>query len=527
MTSTMRAPVTSVTTWAAAGRHGVRPPRLVAHRGAPRVRRENTLPAVAVAEALGAEAVEVDVRRTADGVAVLLHDETLGRMWGDGRRVCDVDWCDVARLGNGLDRIPRLDAVLERLDGCRSTLLVDVADPADAVVAARTVAGHRGTTGVAWRGAPAAMAAVRTELPDADIWLAWESLVPPTTADLETLAPSTLDLDVVFLTPRTVEAAHALGLRVAVRVVDDAEPALWAARLGVDSITTNDVATVRAALAEAERDGWPEREREPTETEVASRAQALAHRIAHEVIAFTREHPVGEVTTKGHPADLVTDVDRLVEQLVRSRVRTVFPTHGFTGEEYGDAPGDRHRWYLDPVDGTTNLANGVPWTSMSLCLTRSGRPVVGVVADPWRGEVLEARRGHGATLRDRTLHLDDAPRALAGAVVGTELDGHRPWPGFVALLEALADRSCTVRVQGSGTLTIAQVAAGRGIGGCVSAFDPVDHGAAVLLVHEAGGVVLTRGGPVDGFPPVGEPFLVAHPGAADELHAVWTAALAR
>ncbi|MBA8991331.1 myo-inositol-1(or 4)-monophosphatase/deoxyribonuclease-2 [Curtobacterium pusillum] len=508
------------------GRHGVRPPRLVAHRGAPRVRRENTLPAVAVAEALGAETIDIDVRRTADGVAVLLHDETLGRMWGDARCVSTVDWCDVARLGNGLDRIPRLDDVLERLDGCRSTLLVDLADASDAMVAARTVAAFRGTTGVAWRGAPEAMSALRSVLPDADVWLAWESLEAPTAADLEELAPSTLDLDIAFLTPCTVEAAHDLGLQVSARTVDDDEPALWAARLGVDAVVTNDVASVRAAYAAVERDGWPDADREPGETEVASRAQALAHRIAHEVIAFTREHPVGSVTTKANPADLVTDVDRLVEQHVRSRVRTVFPSHGFTGEEYGAAPGDRHRWFLDPVDGTTNLANGVPWTSMSLCLTRGGRPLVGVVADPWRGEVLEARRGRGATLRDRPLRLDDAPRALAGAVVGTELDGHRPWAGFGAFLDALADRSCTLRVQGSGTLTIAQVAAGRGIGGCVSAFDPIDHGAAVLLVHEAGGVVLTRSGPVDGFPPVGEPFLVAHPGAADELHAVWTAALA-
>lgn len=507
-------------------RPGVRPPRLVAHRGAPRVRRENTLPAIAVAEALGAEVIEVDVRRTADGVAVLLHDETLGRMWGDARRVSDVDWCDVARLGNGLDRIPRLDGALERLDGCRSTLLVDLTDAEDALVAARTVAGFTGSTAVAWCGAPAAMAAVRSVLPDADVWLAWESLDPPVAADLEALEPSTLNLDVAFLTPRTVEVAHALGLRVAVWTIDDVEPAIWAARLGVDSITTNDVGSIGAALSAAERDGWPERDREPTETEVASRAQALAHRIAHEVIAYTREHPVSEVHTKANPADLVTDVDRLVEQHVRSRVRMVFPTHGFTGEEYGEAPGDRHRWFLDPVDGTTNLANGVPWTSMSLCLTRGGRPLVGVVADPWRGEVLEARRGRGATLRDRQLRLDDTPRPLAGAVVGTELDGHRPWPGFGAFLDALADRSCTLRVQGSGTLTIAQVAAGRGIGGCVSAFNPVDHGAAVLLVHEAGGVVLTPSGPVEGFPPVGEPFLVAHPGAADELHAVWTAALA-
>ncbi|MGL3199490.1 MULTISPECIES: inositol monophosphatase family protein [Curtobacterium] len=508
-----------------AGRHGAVPPRLVAHRGAPRVRRENTMPAVAVAEALGAEVIEVDVRRTSDGVAVLLHDETLGRMWGDARRVDEVPWCEVARLGNGLDRIPRLDAVLERLDGCRSTVLVDLTDPVDAVVAAQTVATSTASTAVAWCGAPAAMTAVRTVLPDADVWLAWESLEPPTAADLESLAPSTLNLDVAFLTPATVRAAHDLGLQVSVWTVDDAGLALWAARLGADSVTTNDLAVLRGAFAAAERDGWPEPDREPTEAEVASRAQALAHRIAHEVIAFTREHPVGSVSTKAHAADLVTDVDRLVEQHVRGRVRAAFPTHGFTGEEYGEAPGDRHRWYLDPVDGTTNLANGVPWTSMSLCLTRGGQPVVGVVADPWRGEVLEARRGRGAVLRDRPLRLDDDPRPLAGAVVGTELDGHRPWPGFGAFLDALADRSCTLRVQGSGTLTIAQVAAGRGIGGCVSAFDPVDHGAAVLLVHEAGGVVLTRNGPVDGFPPLGDPFLVAHPGAADELHAAWTAAL--
>ena len=502
-----------------------RQPRLVAHRGAPRVRRENTLPAVAVAEALGADVIAVDVRRTADDVAVLLHDETLGRMWGDARRVRDVAWCDVARLGNGLDRIPRLDGVLERLDGCRSSLLVTVVDPLDAVVAAQTVSASSWAVAVAWCGDPEAVAAVRTVLPEADVWLAWESLEPPTAEAVAALIPSTLHLDVAFLTPRTVAAAHALGLQVAVWTVDDPEPALWAVRLGADLVTTNDVATIRAALAAAERDGWPQPDREPTEAEVAGRAQALAHRIAHEVIAFTREHPVGSVSTKTHPADLVTDVDRLVEQHVRGRVRAAFPTHGFSGEEYGDAPGDRHRWYLDPVDGTTNLANGIPWTSTSLCLTRNGAPVVGVVADPWRGEVLEARRGRGASVRDRQLRLDDAPRALAGAVVGTELDGHRPWPGFGAFLDALAARSCTVRVQGSSTLTIAQVAAGRGIGACVPTFDPIDHGAAVLLVHEAGGVVMTEAGPVSGFPDLGAPFLVAHPGAADELHQVWTDAL--
>lgn len=485
------------------------------------MRRENTLPGVAVAEALGADLVAVDVRRTADGVAVLLHDATLGRMWGDPRPLAEVPWCDVARLGNGLDRIPRLDAVLERLDGCRSTLLVDVPGPADARVAATTVAAVPGCVPVAWRGTTAALTAVRDVLPEADVWLAWESLDPPTEADLVDLTPTVLDLDVAFCTPRTVRAAHRLGLLVSVWTVDDPEPALWASRLGVDLLTTTDVATLHAVFAAAERDGWPEPARDASEAEVAARAQPLAHRIAHEVIAFTREH----TALAGTPVDLVADVDRSVEQHVRGRVRAAFPTHGFTGEEYGEAPGDEHRWYLDPVDGSTNLGNGVPWTSMSLCLTRRGRPVVGVVADPWRGEVFEARRGRGAVIRDRQLRLDDGPVGLAGGVVGTELDGHRPWPGFTAFLDALADRSCALRVLGSSTLTIAQVAAGRGIGACVSAFDPVDHGAAVLLVLEAGGVVRTLDGAVSGFPPLGVPFLVARPGVAEELYAVWRTAV--
>lgn len=506
-----------------------RPVRVVAHRGAPRVRRENTLPAVAAAAAVGADAIEVDVRRTADGVAVLLHDDTLARLWGDARAVADVPWCEVARLGNGLDRIPRLDAVLDRLDGTGTVLVLDVVDPEDARVAATTVVGAAATVLVEWCGAPAAMAEVREVLPDAMVWLAWESLAAPTPTDLLVLRPSGLDLDVAFLTPATVRAAHRLGLLVSCWTVDDADLAVWAARTGADSITTDDVRLVQASLETAADGGWPALDTVPSEAEVAVRAEALVHRIANEVIAFTREHPVTAVTTKADPADLVTDVDRLVEQHVRGRVRAAFPSHGFSGEEYGDAPGDAFRWYLDPVDGTTNLANGLPWTSMSICLTRNGRPVVGAVADPWRGEVLEARHGHGARNRGRELRLRTGDASggvtLAGNVVGTELDGHRPWSGFAAFLEALADRSCTLRVMGSGTLTLAQVAAGRGAGACVSAFDPIDHGAAVLLVHEAGGVVLDRAGPVRGFPAVGEPVLVAHPDVAEELHGIWTDAL--
>ncbi len=122
--------------------------------------------------------------------------------------------------------------MLERLDGGRAALVVRVVDVEDARVAARTVVAHAGDTPVAWRGTAEALAAVRAESPSADVWLAWESLGAPSPADLASLAPTTLDVDLAFVTADTVVAAHTLGLRVAVHGVHDAEPACWAAALG-------------------------------------------------------------------------------------------------------------------------------------------------------------------------------------------------------------------------------------------------------------------------------------------------------
>lgn len=491
--------------------------RLVAHRGLPREHRENTLASVRAAGRAGAWLVEIDLRCTADGVAVALHDATLERVWGDPRAVADLPVRDVVRIGDD-ERIPRLDEILEVAAAEGIGLLLDMTGAADARAGVAAVRSARRRPRLVWCGTVEAMTVVRDALPDAEIWLEWRALDAPGAADLADLRPSAVNLDVAFLTPQLVVGAHARGLEVAVWTVDTPDLARWAASLGVDSITTNDLPALAAALATP----WvPDAARD-----VAEDAERTALRIAEEVVAFTRAHPIEDLAAKADPADLVTDVDRLVEQFVRGRIREAFPGHGFSGEEYGDAPGDEYRWYLDPVDGTTNLVNGIPWTSMSLCMVRRDVPLVGVVADPWRDEVLVARRGRGARAADRMLRLDPADAvALAGGAVGTELAGHRPWSGLGAFLDGLAARSCALRIMGSGTLALAQVAAGRGVGACVSAFDPIDHGAAILLVLEAGGAVLTPSGPVDGFPERGAPVLVAHPAVADELAELWRSAL--
>ena len=121
-------------------------------------------------------------------------------------------------------------------------------------------------------------------------------------------------------------------------------------------------------------------------------------RRADRAIAITRDSPLGAIRTKQHDADVVTEVDTTVERAVRELIATQLPGHTVVGEEYGGRASDGPTWYCDPVDGTTNLAAGLPWTSFSLSMAVGRRPLVGVVADPWRGEVLQAVSGRGTLI---------------------------------------------------------------------------------------------------------------------------------
>ncbi len=209
-----------------------------------------------------------------------------------------------------------------------------------------------------------------------------------------------------------------------------------------------------------------------------------------------RDVPRGVVRTKAHPADVVTDIDVATEEAVRALLAQAFPDHVVVGEELGGSPdldGGGPTWWCDPVDGTTNLASGLPWTSFSLALSVGRVPLVGVVGDPWRDEVLTARAGGGAhrRLSDGSVVAVRASPVTTpeGQVVLTEWASYVPWPGMLELLEGLAGQHCTSRVMGSGTLAIASVGAGRAAGAVIGEFQPEDHLAALLLSAEAGAVV--------------------------------------
>ena len=496
-----------------------------AHRGDSARERENTIPAIRSAIDHGADYVEIDVRLSADGQVVVLHDPSPARLWGLDQDVIDLTWAQLCELGDGQVRIPLLAEVLELFRDSGATLLIDMDETAPAAPAHQVVAAAG--IPVAWCGDLAAMQILRDLDPHTEIWMPWDRAAPPRPEDLADLRPTYVNLSFAWATSTMVQAIHDLGHQVATWTVDDEHGMRWALELGVDCLTTNrlshfqqvrDAATVTDPAATA-RD-----ERNSSSAVDLDAVLATARELGRWAIDVTRSMEPGTIETKKGPADLVTEVDTGIERHVRDVVGRRFPHFRFVGEELGgDAADGLPCWYLDPVDGTTNFANGLPWSSFSLALVVDGVPVVGVVADPWRGEVFEAVAGRGARLNGELLRIPVATGEgdpLSGRVVSTELAGHLPWPGMLGLLEALGRRDCTMRIMGSGTLTLTGVAAGRGVGSVIGSFGPVDHLAAVLIVTEAGGTVLDTSGEPNLFPAAGG-ILAAAPHAASALYDLW------
>jgi len=225
-------------------------------------------------------------------------------------------------------------------------------------------------------------------------------------------------------------------------------------------------------------------------------------------------------TTKVHPADIVTDTDTAIEQYVRDRIADRFPGHGVAGEELPDTEG-YPVWYVDPVDGTTNYASGLGWCSFTLALADESGPVLGVVADPFRGETFTAQRGAGAFLNGQPIRCGDW-QSLDGTVVLTEWNSHQPWPGAFGMIEALARRHCTVRVMGSSALSLATMAAGRAAATVLGEYHPVDSMAGLLIAQEAGALAdWTKTGLIAAAPALAGLIAEAVPGSMGAQSSEW------
>jgi myo-inositol-1(or 4)-monophosphatase len=230
-----------------------------------------------------------------------------------------------------------------------------------------------------------------------------------------------------------------------------------------------------------------------------------ASAIAREAGAVLREFFAKGVETeyKGD-VDLVTVADRTSEKLIRERLAVAFPEHGIFGEEgtRERLDGD-FRWYVDPLDGTTNFAHGFPQFCVSLGLEQrpaglapeaDGTLVAAVIYDPLRDELFTAERGRGARLNGKPLRVSRTP-VLAESLLATGFPSHKRHQNpNIHFYQEFTLRSHGVRRAGSAALDLAYVAAGRLDGFWEFNLNPWDTAAGILLVEEAGGRVTNFSG---------------------------------
>jgi myo-inositol-1(or 4)-monophosphatase len=164
--------------------------------------------------------------------------------------------------------------------------------------------------------------------------------------------------------------------------------------------------------------------------------------------------------------DVVTEVDHLSEALILEAIRAAYPGDALLAEETGEHDGGAHGqtatsglgrvWVVDPLDGTINYANGIPFFCVSIALVEDGRPVVGVVRDPARGESFAATADGPATLAGRAIRASDKGK-LSDFVISMALSGRAVATRARAVRKAIR----VPRSMGSAAIALAYVANGR------------------------------------------------------------------
>ncbi len=182
---------------------------------------------------------------------------------------------------------------------------------------------------------------------------------------------------------------------------------------------------------------------------------------------------------------MVTEVDTKSERLIVDIIRARFPTHGIYAEEFGVTdPNSEFRWIIDPLDGTTNYIHAYPFFTISIALEIRGEVGVGVVYDPVRDEMFEAQRGGGAYLNGQPIST-----SKVDSLVVTGFTHREPWmleQGIEHLVNFM-HRTQGFRRDGSASLDLCYLAAGRTDGFWEIGLNPWDIAAGVLIVREAGG----------------------------------------
>jgi myo-inositol-1(or 4)-monophosphatase len=197
-------------------------------------------------------------------------------------------------------------------------------------------------------------------------------------------------------------------------------------------------------------------------------------------------------------SNIVTDMDHASEEMIVKAIRREFPDHAIVAEESGLSGDSPHKWYIDPVDGTTNFAHGFPIWAVTVAYEARGRIQAGATYAPMLGDLFWAKRGGGAYRNGRRIRVTKAPR-LEHALLCT---------GFSYLLDyrlknlkyfsEFLMKAQAIRRMGAASLDLCWTAAGAFDGFWEMRLGPWDMAAGIVILEEAGAKVTNfQGGPVD------------------------------
>jgi myo-inositol-1(or 4)-monophosphatase len=214
----------------------------------------------------------------------------------------------------------------------------------------------------------------------------------------------------------------------------------------------------------------------------------FARRIAVKAGLMLKKNHAGRrsVRFKAGAGNLVTDMDHASEEMIVTALRREFPDHAIMAEERGTAGDSPHRWYIDPIDGTTNYAHGFPVWAVTLAYERHGRLEAGVTYAPMLDEMYWARRGGGAFLNGRRIHVT-ACRRLEAALLCTGFSYNLEWRRVnLAYFAEFLMTAQAIRRVGAASLDLCWTAAGRFDGFWEMRLGPWDMAAGIVILAEAG-----------------------------------------
>jgi len=206
-------------------------------------------------------------------------------------------------------------------------------------------------------------------------------------------------------------------------------------------------------------------------------------------------HQDKQIAYKG-AVDLVTTIDKSVEEKVIDIIHDKYPDHDILAEESDEVKrASAYRWIIDPLDGTTNFAHSHPHFALSIALEKNDSLILGIVYNPISEELFYAEKGKGAYLNNKKISVS-AISSLSQALLATGFpyDRHTNADLYVSELKKMMVVSQGIRRAGVASLDLCYLACGRFDGFWERKLKPWDVAASILIIEEAGGKITTFSG---------------------------------